>query len=71
MALPSELHQMQDRQGEPAQVGGNCSRPWPGRYYVRVVWERGGDGGSHALVCMENEGLGRHFGSWEQVDDPK
>ena len=27
--------------------------------------------GAHvALVCLENEKLGRHFGSWEQADDP-
>ena len=28
--------------------------------------------GAHlALVCIENERLERHFGSWEQIDDPK
>ena len=24
-----------------------------------------------APVLIENEGLGEHFGSWEQIDDPK
>ena len=31
-----------------------------------------GETGAHvALVCVENEGLERHFRSWEQIDDPK
>lgn len=24
-----------------------------------------------ALVCIEKEKLGRHFGSWEQIADPE
>lgn len=29
------------------------------------------ESGAHmALVCIENEGLGRWFDSWDQIDDP-
>ena len=58
-----ELHQIQNRQRQPGQVGKDTG-PWSGVSYAGGV-EGGGDRGSyslglvwlHALVCIENEGL--------------
>ena len=61
-----KLHKMQDRQGNLLRWKKTLD---PGLEDVtcRKCGEAEETGAHMALVCFENEGLGRRFGSWEQA----